>query len=225
MNRIPFVIAAVLLSVSIVPVVAQDYPVACDAMGCDSCDGRSSCDSCFGNGCKVSGWGASIDALFLRRSNPSDRILAFNTDNPTQNLNAGDFSFGTETGFDLSLTRAIGNCNAVELRYFGVDDWDARVTAATTRGDLLQFNAAVPITTEAGEAITASYASKLQNAEINFRHLYSDWLEVIAGFRYVELKERGSGSLTNAAVPFEYAVDTRNRLYGAVRRASFAVVR
>lgn len=215
MNRTVFVGVFAAFLISLLPAAAEAQSYACDEMGCDACDGQSGCDSCFSGGCHASGWGASVDALFLTRSNPRSRVLAYNTDHPAENLNAADFHFTTEAAVDLSLSKAIGNCNALELRYFGVDDWDARVAAATTRGELLQFNAAPPVTAEAGDAITASYSSELQNAEINFRHLFSDWLEVLAGFRYVELNERGSGSLVNADVPFSYLAATRNRLYGA----------
>jgi hypothetical protein len=214
MNRIAFIIVASFWMASIVPEVAAGYPYACDEVVC-GCEGPSACDSCLMSSCKASVWGASVDALFLSRSDPSSRVLVFNTDNPAENLNAEDFQFDTEAGFDLSLTRAVGKRSALELRYFGVDGWSSRVTAATTRGDLLQFNAAVPVFAESGDAMTAVYTSKLQNAEVNFRHLYSDFVEVLAGFRYVELKEQGSGALVNADVPFNYIAATGNRLYGA----------
>jgi hypothetical protein len=54
----------------------------------------------------------------------------------------------------------------------------------------------------------------LHNAEINVSHEYCDWLKLMAGFRAVELDERGNADLVNPAVPFGYDVTTRNRLYG-----------
>ncbi len=157
---------------------------------------------------------ATFDVLFLDRSDPDSGVLAFNTADPSQNLNANDLDFGTEAGIDLALTRALKNDNALELRYFRVDDWQSRLAAATTPNDLLQFNAAVPIFADAGDAIASSYASELQNFEVNLSHQCRDWLALGGGFRYLELEERGSGSLVNAAVPLDYAVATRNRLYG-----------
>ena len=152
--------------------------------------------------------------MFLNRSEPDSRVLGFNTVNPTENLNADNFDFGTETGVDVSLTRSLGACNALELRYFGIDGWDAAVAVATTPNELLRFNAAPPVFVTSGDAIAASYESKLHNAEINVSHEYCDWLNLMAGFRAVELDERGNADLVNPAVPFGYDVTTRNRLYG-----------
>jgi hypothetical protein len=158
---------------------------------------------------------AHVDALFLHRSDPTSGVLVFNTNDPAQNLNANDFNFGTQAGFDVSLTRVLENGNAVELRYFGVNNWDGRLDVATTRNDLLQFNAAVPVTAAAGDAVTASYASRLHNAEVNLSHQFRDWLALAVGFRYLELSEQGGSSLVNAAIPADYGVTTENHLYGA----------
>lgn len=160
-------------------------------------------------------WTATADALFLHRSTPDSNVLAFNTSDPAENLNSDDFDFGTQAGFDLTLTKQLGSCNAIELRYFGVDHWDASVAAATTRDDLLRFNAAVPIFAVSGDAITAEYASQLHNSEVNLTHRLQRCFDVLVGFRYLELDESGGASLVNAATPFDYQVVTLNRLYGA----------
>lgn len=182
------------------------------------------------NGCEISGcdslacvcadaqggpnWTARADALFLERRDSSSAVLAFNTADPTENLHTDDFRFGSHAGFELALTRRLTSNQAIELRYFGLDHWDAEHTATTTPGDLFQVNASVPIFTFSGDAITASYTSELQNAEINGRQRITDWLHLLAGFRYLELDERGAVSLVNAAVPFDYNITTQNRLYG-----------
>ena len=159
-------------------------------------------------------WAVTADALFLHRSDPSSNILAFNTNNPDENLNARDFHFGIHTGFDMSMIRRIGSNNAIELRYFGIDHWRATVSAPTTPGDLFQVNAAVPIFTFSGTGINANYSSALHNAELNGRHRVNDWFEVLAGFRYAELNERAFANLVGSAVPFTYDNASRNRLYG-----------
>jgi hypothetical protein len=154
--------------------------------------------------------------LFLNRSDPDSGILATNTVNPVppQNLNLDDLDFGTQTGFDVAITRSLGQCSGIQLRYFGVDDWDDSQTVVTTPTNLLRFNFAPPEFPDAGDAITSTYSSTLHNAEANLTRQVCDWLNVLAGFRYVELNEQGLTELVNPAVPYRYAVRTDNRLYG-----------
>ncbi len=72
------------------------------------------------------------EAVFLNRQSPDSVVLGFNTNDPTQNLNANDFRLGVHTGFDLSATRRIADRYGLELRYFGFDHWNSNVVAATT---------------------------------------------------------------------------------------------
>ncbi|MCA9157479.1 MAG: BBP7 family outer membrane beta-barrel protein [Planctomycetales bacterium] len=159
-------------------------------------------------------WAATADALFLDRNAPSSSVLAFNTIDPTENLNASNFNLGVHTGFDLSLQRNVGRDRTIELRYFGVDHWRSVQSAPTTINQLLQLNAAVPVFTFSGTSLDAGYSSALHNAEINGRRKFNENWTLIAGFRYAELNERLSASLVGSAVPFNYDTAVRNRLYG-----------
>ena len=158
------------------------------------CGGSSTCGCC-ANDDGVWGsslWTVTADALFLERRDPAAVVWAFNTANPTQNFDAADFDFGFHTGFDVSVARRVGCDNAIEIRYFGIDDWNATSLTTTTPGDLLRVNAAVPVFTFSGDAISTAYASQLHNAEINGRRQLNDWLSLLAGFRYAELDEPAS---------------------------------
>ena len=180
------------------------------------CGGSSTCGCC-ANAERVwdrALWTVTADALFLERRDPAAVVWAFNTANPTQNFDAADFDFGFYTGLDVSVARRVGCDNAIEIRYFGIDDWNATSLTTTTPGDLLRVNAAVPVFTFSGDAISTAYASQLHNAEINGRRQLNDWLSLLAGFRYAELDERATASLVNSAVPFDYESTTRNRLFG-----------
>ncbi len=159
-------------------------------------------------------WTVTADALFLERRDPADVVWAENVANRAQSFDAGRFDFGREAGLDVSVVRRIGCANAFEFRYFGVDGWNATSTMATTPGDLLRVNAAVPVFTFTGDSLSAAYASKLHNLEINGLHQLNERLRLLAGFRYVELDEQAAMNLVNSAVPFEYQCATRNRLYG-----------
>ncbi len=185
--------------------------LSCDSLSCDSlCSSARSCDSQN----KLPLWAATADVLLLNRSDPRSAVLAFNTANPAENLNASNFNFGVHSGFDLSLLRQLDCKNSLELRYFGIDHWRETVSAATTPGQLFQINAAVPVFTFSGSGVNADYASALHNSEINGRHRLNECWSVLAGFRYAELNERASASLVNSAIPFDYSASTRNRLYG-----------
>jgi hypothetical protein len=164
--------------------------------------------------CGDSLWIVTADALFLERRDPTAAVLAYNTANPTQDFDAADFHFGFQAGFDVSAVRRFGCDNTIELRYFGIDDWNATSITTTTPGDLLRVNAAVPVFTFSGDAISGSYASELHNAEINGRRQINDRLSLLAGFRYTELDEHATANLVNAAVPFDYDCTTQNRLLG-----------
>jgi hypothetical protein len=169
-------------------------------------------------GCQVARedarWTVTADALFLARRDPAAVVWAYNTANPAQQVDAADFDFGYHAGFDVSVARRLGCENAIEFRYFGIDHWNATSNTTTAPGDLLRFNAAVPVFTFSGDAIDAAYASQLHNAEINGCHQLTERLSLLAGFRYVELDERAAANLVNSAVPFNYDSATRNRLLG-----------
>jgi len=77
------------------------------------------------------------------------------------------------------------------------------------------MNAAVPIFTLAGTAMAADYRSDLHNGEINLIRCVSENIQLLAGFRYLELDERMNFALINAGIPLDYRVTARNRLAGA----------
>ncbi|WP_442506648.1 BBP7 family outer membrane beta-barrel protein [Novipirellula sp. SH528] len=215
LNISKILLIACAVTVSATCTYAQHCDSSCDDFAeavCDGCDSSGCADCC--NICSVPQWTATASALFLHREDPNSAILGFNIADPTESFNAGDLEFDYQTGFDLTLTRSIANSNAIELRYFGVDHWNASGTVATTTNDPLQFNAAVPVVVNAGEAVRASYTSALHNSEFNLRHSCFESLDLLIGFRYMELNERGSAGLVNAAIPFNYDASIANRLYG-----------
>ncbi|MEO8497134.1 MAG: hypothetical protein ABI614_18840 [Planctomycetota bacterium] len=160
-------------------------------------------------------WTVTADALFLDRRDPTLAVVMFNQADTDQNLNAADFDFGIGTGFDISAVRQLDACNGVEVRYFRLGSLDSNVSVTTTPGDPLQVNTVRPLITETGTSIEASYESGLDDFELTGRRQVSDWLMLLAGFRYLELDERFQATLPGAATPFNYVAASRNRLYGA----------
>lgn len=159
-------------------------------------------------------WQVTASALFLHRRDPAAADLVVDAIDGARILNARDFDLGVHTGFDVSLSRQIGDRCAIEGRYFGVDHWNAGITAATEPGRLLQWNTAPPVFVWAGTGIAATHTSELHNVEINGRYRWNDRWALLAGFRYVELDEQFTAELIGADVPFSYRAAARNRLYG-----------
>ena len=159
-------------------------------------------------------WTAAVDALFMNRMDYSSAVLGVNTANAGQAINASDLDFGFHSGFEAAVQHKTSDGDMFELKYFGIEDWDAGVTTATTPGDLLQINTVVPTFVTAGTAMTAHHTSSLHNAEFNFSRPMYDRIELLVGFRYLELDESGRLGLVGAGVPAELTSNTTNRLYG-----------
>ncbi len=70
---------------------------------------------------------------------------------------------------DMSIARQFNERMGLEVRYFGVNAWNASKSVATTVGDPLRINAAYPLLTSAGDAIEARYRTELNNFEISGR--------------------------------------------------------
>jgi hypothetical protein len=204
-------VAAATLSVG-PPLSAQ----VTDVGGCeDACcleDAEVDGECCDGESCPL--WTVTADALILQRRDSSEPVLIFNTAAPAQHLNASDFHSPSQGGVDLSLARHFAGDNRLEVRYFGLDDCNATADVATTAGDLLQVNAALPVLTTAGTAIRASRSADLQNVEVNALHRIGERCGVLAGFRFAELDEHLAFDLVDATIPFTYDTRTRNRLWG-----------
>ncbi len=98
---------------------------------------------------------------------------------------------GTGSGYDISAIRRIDcSCTAVEARYFGLYGWSGKV-------DLGDATVSLPFTLQ----------SQLQSAEVNIRRTTASWLQLLAGFRWVELDD--TFNLANLA-----SAKTFNRLFG-----------
>jgi hypothetical protein len=138
----------------------------------------------------------------------------------TDLLNADDFGFDFEPGYDVSLMRhsVLGTCWDIEGRYFGVDGWDSSVPTITSpNGGVIQFVEPIGNVFFPAE-INASYNSELHSAELNARRQVRNWLQFLVGVRYLELNEQSLtitqdiGPGLNLATTDNSAV---NRLWGA----------
>lgn len=164
-------------------------------------------------------WYGSAEALWLQLDHGADGNMPVILDstNAATLLGTSDLTYSMEPGTRLVLGRRVGETAAVELLYFGLNDWDASRTVAGNNdlripGDLaLQtldfFNA---------DALTASQSSTIDNVEVNlWRRNNGSPLELMAGFRYVNFDERFQISATDSDTgASRYRVNTQNDLFG-----------
>lgn len=163
-------------------------------------------------------WTFSVGALLLERDNPESAVLVTNAAGAPL-LNASQFDFENELGYEVSSIRhqVWGSCWDLETRYFQVDGWEADLaTVNSPTGSLVPYitpigNIALP------SDVSASYRSDLWSMEVSGRRPVSDCFQLLMGFRYLELDERGLavaqdiGPSLNLAT---HSVGALNRLYG-----------
>jgi hypothetical protein len=135
-------------------------------------------------------------------------------------LNANDFRQGFHGGPRLDLIRH-GDCGYdLELLYFQIDGWsDSKLFAGDP--DTLLFTAPGPLfaTNPLGEPMEWDYSSQLYNAEFNVRWSPMCRLTMLAGFRWMELREdlNGGNLFTGVTPPVLFSfwdTNTKNNLYG-----------
>lgn len=201
-------------------VAAGDAPSACTeysgicARGCEA-----TCGSMF-DGCCDPCWTVRSDAIFLRRSDPGSRVLAANQAAPggTVVLNANQFDFTTDSGWDIYLARAhvLGDWG-VEANFLKLDGWQDRLPAMLRPGpgNGVWVRLATPFGDDTASDIAGAYSSQLYSFEINGRNEITDRLTFLAGFRYVDLQEElGLTQDVLAVHRIDYAFNARNHLAG-----------
>ena len=115
-------------------------------------------------------------------------------------------------------------CEAWELSYFGINNWD---TSATVTGTQLVPPGPLPFAGGAflfASTMRADYSSNFHNVEINHVQSYCNF-DFLAGFRYVSLDEEFNLTAINRALVGNYHIGTQNDLFGGqigarVRRSS-----
>ncbi|MBN1910762.1 MAG: hypothetical protein JW818_13535, partial [Pirellulales bacterium] len=138
-------------------------------------------------------WTVSSGALFLARSNPNNLTLVTDNFAPGGNelVNAGDFQFRYEPGWEIGLRRELNSCWDLEARYVRLDAWRATVGPISSAGGAV-VRYATPLGNVAFPAeLSGSYRSMLNSVELNARRRLSHRFELLAGFRYVGMAEQG----------------------------------
>ncbi|MGI9515617.1 MAG: hypothetical protein ACR2NP_01105 [Pirellulaceae bacterium] len=172
---------------------------------------------CHGGGCcKTNDFYFQAEALFLYRTQQSDS-QSLVLENQTQNelLNTDDFDFTMNAGVRATLGLSMANCKAIELTYFGLQDWDE--TRIVRGNDNLRIPGDLAFTSPDflnADQIQVDYSAHIDNGEVNLVHTNSR-LSVLGGFRYLGLNEfMRINSFDVATGDSDYIIQTANDLYG-----------
>jgi hypothetical protein len=184
----------------------SDLPSCC---GTPCCDLASCCDCCSPL------WTVQAGAIFLRRDNQTDVPLA----NGATPISVADLAFHDyQAGPLVTLMRhgLMGTASTLEVTYFGIQDSNTASSAGATN----VFS--VPTINFSARTVAADYRSRLDSTEINIRDDLTDWLTLLAGFRWVELSDALATDIGGVAT---YDINVNNHLYGAQIGADVAILR
>jgi len=164
-------------------------------------------------------WYGSAEALWLQLDHGADGntpVILDSASNATL-LGTSDLTYSMEAGTRLVLGRRVGEAAAVELLYFGLNNWSASRTVVGNND--LRIPGDLGLTTLDffnADALTASQSSTIDNVEVNLWRRYSESpLELMAGFRYLNLDEQFQISATDSDTgASRYRVNTQNDLFG-----------
>jgi hypothetical protein len=197
-------------------VPAAAAPAATATAPCGVCDSCGSCGGRYCCCCCEPVWTAHADALFLHRSTPRDVLLVADADGLPL-LSAGEFDFAYDAGWQIGLTRRLSRCWSLEGNYFKVDSWNATAApVVSATGTFTQY--IDPIGSELPTEMTSSYRSELESVELNARHSISPSLDVIFGFRFIELDDGNLALVGDRGGQMPYisthSIKANNCLYG-----------
>ncbi len=154
------------------------------------------------------GWTVEVDALLLKRSEARPQDLLFS---PLPVLNVADLGFDFEAGPRVELTYDLDRDHALQVGYFGISTWTS--SAVRDGAPLILF----PPGLTASSRFSVDYGSDLYSTEVSLRHRWCDYLDLLGGFRWVELHEgfevAGASTPPTAAIP-RYTTQASNYLYG-----------
>lgn len=198
---------------------AEDSPSSVNGTGVAQPEDVGCCDTGCCNSCCCPRWTATADFIIFDRIGTSSQTLVSRISRDTQlttgpeMLNSNDFRQGFYGGPRVGLIRHGDCCYDIELLYFQIDGWSSsrRVDPGT---NALVFNLPGDINFRTSDPMQFDYSSKLYNGEINLRWNPLCRVTMLAGFRWVELRENlDGGVLVPTLEPF-WNTTTKNNLYG-----------
>ncbi|MCA9121135.1 MAG: hypothetical protein H6822_17415 [Planctomycetaceae bacterium] len=157
-------------------------------------------------------WEVGAGAIFLNRdASYSGAVVVDNSHNPLMASSA--LNTGYHGGINVDVTRNCTETYSLNARFFAIDDWTVNTTATTTNGAWLYGHASPGSTLITG--IDSIFGSDLYSAELNLVHRHNEWLDLMAGFRWLSINENLNIEFTEGMNPYaEYEGFANNDLYG-----------
>jgi len=171
--------------------------------------GQEQC--CFQQCCRCPRWTAQADMIVMERRGAPDVELMRLTRTREGLANAQGYDFGLKAGPRLSLSRHIDCGKDLELVYFAIDGWWDSQTRADSSG--VRFDGPGFTVDAFNIPMQFNYTSKLYNAEANLWLARGERLRLMAGFRWLELRESLIGRNIGGWDPF-WSNNTDNHIYG-----------
>ena len=183
----------------------QDSCTGCNSgSSCDSCNECSQCTSC----CCGPTCYASAGAVILHRSRPDGGIIVGNNPFTGANFPDGrDFTFGWDSGPDVTVGYYIDPCDAIEGRFFDDDGAQDTNTFRTPGGFI-----GAGFTGPANTLFQGRYTTQFYSSEINWRHDLDQQFAFLAGFRWIELADEMAYRINGTVAEGDYQYN--NHLYG-----------
>lgn len=162
------------------------------------------------NGCSVrpSSVQFTFDFLVMDREGPDSADLFFDTQTGGVLLNTESLVKQAEPGVRLGLILFADEGCDIEFGYLGLDKFGQSMTIASQNPITFPFFGGVPANPQ--NEYTASYLSQLDSGEVNLRRRFGNRLALLAGFRFLELRERFE--ISSSSGTFDSTAD--NDLYG-----------
>lgn len=157
-------------------------------------------------------WAFRGSALYLQR-NDSDAGVLFDSSDGSVVLNADQFEFDFEVGYELAASRQLGSEWAATFRFFEVNGFEDQRSDTVTGGSVFGTDIRVPGTGNfvAADTLNTQLRSDLVSFDAMLDRRVSENILINAGFRYLSLDDTlnadfGSGNSARS--------ETDNDLYG-----------
>ena len=177
---------------------------------------KGCCPHCHCVGCNCYNWQAYVGALWWQRTSPGGGVTVMerqvNGNGTTTLLESKDYDFGWSNGWEVGLKKRLNCTWAAEANFYRVDSFDAGCNTCSDHGAEVPF--VVPIVTEFEDClIDSTYSSELTNFELNLRRHVSQRIDLVAGFRYIQLNDRYRMGFIGENNEL-YSIHTFNNMYG-----------
>src|SRR5262245_10307244 len=135
-------------------------------------------------------WYSQIELLTLARNNqPQERVLV-QTGSGTPVLSSNDLGSGLAPGISTMLGHRLDGQTAIELVYFGANQWNTERAVSRTADLSLPGQLGANLNDfHLANVMEVSLRSQWHNAEVNYFHDLQQ-ISVMAGFRFINWQEQ-----------------------------------